>query len=162
MVNAVQFRDEIIIPTLKCMARVIDSRMYSLDAVELLIGTASAESQLTFLKQLNSGPALGLYQMEPATYADIIKYVTRKGKQFYDDVVYCIYQELGYKMPRASNLIHDLRLATVFARLQYWRVPEPIPNAPRLKAEYWKKYYNTPLGKGTVAHYLNSFPNDLG
>lgn len=157
-INPTQFRDEIIIPTLKCMARIIDPAMYSSAAVDLLLGTACAESQLHYICQLNSGPALGFYQMEPATYADIVAYCDRKGEDFKNKVVYCIYQEMHREMPHGEQLKYNLRLQTVFARLHYWRVPEPIPEAPRLQGQYWKKFHNTPEGKGTLAHYLNSYP----
>lgn len=157
-INAIQFRDEIIVPTLKFMGKVIDERMYSEDAVTLLLGTACAESQLTYMRQLNDGPALGLYQMEPATYEDIVKYCERKGTDFKNKVIYCIYQEMYRDMPDLSQLIYNLRLQTVFARLHYWRVTQPIPTAPQLQAKYWKRHFNTELGRGTIQHYLSSFP----
>jgi hypothetical protein len=40
-------------------------------AEELLLGTALQESGLIYRRQLNNGPALGLFQMEPATHDDI-------------------------------------------------------------------------------------------
>lgn len=160
-INTAQFRDEIIVPTLKCMSRIINPAMYSSDSVKLLLGTALAESQLHYLKQVSNGPALGFYQMEPDTYADIVKYCTRKGEDFKNKVIYCIYQEMYREMPHGEQLKYNLRLQTVFARLHYWRVEEPIPTATPLQARYWKKFYNTQLGKGTVAHYLNSLPKEF-
>ena len=47
--------------------------VYSDSAKILLIGTCRIESNLgTYLYQVN-GPALGMYQMEPATEYDLIK-----------------------------------------------------------------------------------------
>ena len=33
--------------------------------------------------------------------------------------------------------------------------PDPIPKTPQDRAKYWKKYYNTVLGKGTPQKYLD-------
>jgi len=43
--------------------------LYSRDAEELLMLTAACESNLGhYFKQLGNGPALGIFQVEPATY----------------------------------------------------------------------------------------------
>lgn len=162
-INVKQFRDEIIVPTLRTMAEQLDKRMYSDSAVMMLLETACAESQLTYVKQIGGGPALGFFQMEPATYTDIFNWICLKGKEYYNRVSYCIYElpESNIMLPNHTHLIHNIRLQTVFARLHYWRVKDPIPEASPARAEYWKKFYNTPLGKGTVAHYLNSIPASL-
>lgn len=156
--DPIQFQEEVIEPTLDCMGRIIDPKMASTEAKELMLGTGCAESQLKYIKQLGEGPALGLFQMEPATYADHVKYCERKGEDFKNKVIYCIYQEMYREMPHASHLVFNLRLQVVFARLHYWRVSEPIPKATPAQAAYWKQFYNSPLGQGTVAHYLNSLP----
>ena len=45
--------------------------LWSLSAEELVLGTAIVESGLTYLKQHGDGPALGLWQVEPATHDDL-------------------------------------------------------------------------------------------
>ena len=66
--DARQFRECIIRPTLRALEPEIP---HSLVAEELLMLTAAHESHLgTYLKQ-KGGPALGIYQMEPATYRDL-------------------------------------------------------------------------------------------
>ena len=42
--------------------------LWSPSAEELVLGTAIVESGLTYLKQHGDGPALGLWQVEPATH----------------------------------------------------------------------------------------------
>ena len=65
--NAQQFRNLIIEPTLEAIG------MNSTSAVELLLGTMATESWAgTYIKQIKNGPALGVYQMEPATHDDIV------------------------------------------------------------------------------------------
>lgn len=44
--------------------------------------------------------------------------------------------------------------AMVYARLHYWRCPGLISDDVFGRANYWKVYYNTHLGKGTVSGYI--------
>lgn len=56
------------------------------------------------------------------------------------------------------NLIRTWpRLAVVLARLHYLRFPEPIPAPVSDQAAYWKRTYNTVLGRGTADAYLASW-----
>jgi hypothetical protein len=43
-------------------------------------------------------------------------------------------------------------------RVHYYRVPAALPPAGDLaeQAAYWKRYYNTELGRGTVEHFLGT------
>jgi hypothetical protein len=43
------------------------------------------------------------------------------------------------------------------ARVHYLRRPEPIPTDLTGQAEYWKKWYNTYLGAGTVEEYIENY-----
>ena len=45
-------------------------------------------------------------------------------------------------------------LAMIFCRLRYLRAQGAIPDTLVGRAEYWKKWYNTSAGKGTVAGYI--------
>ena len=56
-----QFREEVVRPVLQ------DLKMYSPVAENLIMGTAAQESGFTYIKQLGGGPALGMFQVEPAT-----------------------------------------------------------------------------------------------
>lgn len=133
--NKSQFRELIIDATLK------EYGLYSEAASDLLMGTAAQESRFgTFLKQLGKGPALGVFQMEPATYNWLAqKYAARLGK-----------------VRPATDMIWDLKLATIMARLKYFSIPKSLPPAKAWEpiARYWKQYYNTPLGSGTVEEFL--------
>ncbi len=75
MLNIKHFREQIIRPVL------VRLDMHSEAAENLVLGTAIHESNLTHLVQLGGGPALGFYQMEPATEWDLIKnYIRYKPK----------------------------------------------------------------------------------
>lgn len=116
-------------------------------AVNLLLGTAAVESAFgTYLKQIR-GPALGVFQMEPATF----NWLHNKNKKRL--------WEKGWLSPIAEELVTNLELAIVFARLRYLADPEPLPAAENILglAGYWKRIYNTHLGAGTVADFLRTW-----
>ena len=58
----------------------------------------------------------------------------------------------------ANLKIEDLKspiVSAVIARLYIGLTEEPIPDTMKGRAEYWKKYYNTVDGKGTIEDYIN-------
>ncbi len=57
-----------------------------------------------------------------------------------------------------SNLYAILPYATAMCRIHYLRVKEPLPDIhPVTMGSYWKKYYNTELGKGTVEEFVENW-----
>lgn len=143
-------RDRIILPTLDALG--LDENT-CVQSMELLLGTAATESRLgLWLRQLGGGPALGLYQIEPETEWDVWNnYLTfrpelRKTVQ-------------GWSKGSEGELEYNHAYATAIARLCYRRAPAPLPAAGDREAQaaYWKKYYNTPLGKGTPEKYLKDW-----
>lgn len=146
-IDAMQLRELVIRPTLKHMGA------WSLAAENLLMGTAAQESRLgTYLFQIPEGPAQGIYQMEPATAADIWdNYLNYRPKVA--DPIWMI--RGGMENP----LIWNLAYQTAMARVHYLRVAEPLPVADDVAAlaQYWKRYYNTPAGKGTEAEFIENY-----
>ena len=65
MLAATLLRSKVIRPALTKI------NLWSRSAEELILGTAIVESGLTYLKQRGEGPALGLWQGEPATHEDL-------------------------------------------------------------------------------------------
>ena len=122
-----------------------DPRLCSDAAVELLLGTAAQESRFgKYLRQLGGGPARGVFQMEPATF-DWLRGV-------YGD-------RYGFATRAADEMVFDLRLAALACRLRYRVVPAALPAAGDLPAlaEYWKRWYNTRLGAGTIAEFTDNY-----
>lgn len=144
MINITQFRDLVIIPALETL------EMHSAGAVELLLGTALQESGLVYLQQLGGGPALGFFQMEPATHDDIwanyLEYRPNLRQRL----------ESLSRHRIALAMASDLWYAAAMCRLHYARVPDPLPlaGAHHAQAAYWKAHYNTAEGAGTAAEYL--------
>ena len=150
MLNLSHFRDYVIIPTLKRMG----GKFFSLDAVCLLLGTALHESRLEFLKQIGGGPALGVYQLEPATIKDLHNTFLN-----YRPELDAVVNSLMSAQDKEIQAITNLSYSTALARLKYFRVSEQIPQRdnPRAMARYWKAHYNTYLGAGKVEDFENSY-----
>jgi hypothetical protein len=53
----------------------------------------------------------------------------------------------------------NLKAAIVMSRLRYHVVPEPLPPSDDIirLGEYWKKYYNTVYGAGTVQKFVQKY-----
>lgn len=152
MIDVEQFRELIIRPALKKI------KLWSPAAEELLLGTALQESRLMYIKQLGKGPALGVFQMEPATHNDIWKNYLKYKPDLARDVA-----QLSHTVnPR--SLVSDLLYAAAMTRIHYLRVPVALPAEGDFEgqAAYWKEYYNTYLGAGTEEEYLESWHSYSG
>ena len=125
--------------------------LYSDEALDMIMKTGQVESGYDYLRQVK-GPAVGFWQMEPATMFDIWEnYVTYRVK--YKDAL----RQLSFNEGDAGNsLLTNLAVQAAFCRLHYRRVPAKLPAVGDIKAQaaYWKKYYNTVKGKGTVEHFI--------
>ena len=140
MIKSSHLRQFIIKPALEAI------NSYSLDAEELLMFTCAAESLGGFLLHQINGPALGIFQMEPATYHDIWRnFINLKPRL---STMFATNLNLS-TIPKEEELIYNLKLAAVMARTHYLRVKEPLPKHDDIEAiwNYYKKYYNTNLGK---------------
>lgn len=144
-----QLRALIIRPTLEYLD------LWSAPAEELLIGTAAHESQLgRYLHQLNDGPAVGIYQMEPATENDIWQNFLNFRQPLAEKVRTLLG---GYPSERAVQMAGNLYYATAMARIKYLRAPGAIPADLEGQALYWKEHYNTAQGAGTAGQYLDDY-----
>lgn len=141
-----QFRDYVVVPSL---ARI---KGYSREAEQLVIGTALAESGLIFLQQVGRGPARGFFQMEPATHDDIWERYLSRRMPLLTDLKSLLIRDMDLHDQLRGNLFY----AAAMCRIHYMRFNEPLPKAndwPAIAA-YWKRYYNTAAGAGTVEGFL--------
>ena len=147
MINIEHFKDEVVIPTLK------ELDMYSEEACLLILGTAIQESRLHYLKQIPSGIAKGVCQMEEATHNDIWEnFIAYK-----PEIKTALLGIANQSMDLAEQLKGNLYYAVAMCRVHYYRVSEPLPNDLEGMAKYWKKYYNTPLGAGTEEEFIHNY-----
>lgn len=160
----------------ECAALVYGSRpptpLYADSVARLLMGTAAAESLLRYRRQMGFSldsltGAWGLWQTESAAVGDNILYLRRRADVRRNASVFVYGDEgelnavLGMNAHGLLRLIHDDdRFACLMARVHYLRVAEAVPLDLYGQAGYWKRYYNTRLGKGTVAGYVAKF-NEL-
>jgi hypothetical protein len=120
----------------------------------LLVATAAQETALgRWLHQAGGGPARSVYQIEPASLDDLDRgfiSATPRFKPLMDTV------RLG--VPLGEQIMWDLRLATVIARLFYFRVREPLPQETTTESlwHYYKTYWNTKAGAATRDSFVNS------
>ena len=151
MATASTFRTTIIKPVLAKLGLGGDA------AEELLLGTAVQESMnFKYRKQIGGGPAIGYYQMEPATHDDIWNNFLKYRAKLANDVSAFLASSTANKH---LELETNDKYATAMARIHYLRVAAPLPAKGDLiaQANYWKQYYNTPLGKGLPKEYIHKW-----
>lgn len=148
--NIKQLRKEIVVPVLKFLD------LYSKQAEDLVIGTACQESLGgEYIRQLNCNGnigAFGIYQCELNTYEDLITNFLSYKPELKNKL-----EQLRTCLPIQIELCSNLAFATAVCRLHYYRIKEPIPVGIYAQAQYWKKYYNTELGKGTIEEYISNY-----
>ena len=123
-------------------------------ARDILLSTAIAESGLNPRFQDSEGDAIGLFQIEYGTFRDILNRVLKKNNPaLYESILK--YFGGGAKIS-FEDLQNDDVLAAVFARIKYAQSGVPIPSAGDYAAQgaYYKKYYNTYSGMGTVSNFV--------
>ena len=132
--------------------------IYSESAEELLILTCAQESRLGhYIKQIK-GPAMGIFQMEPFTYNAILDYLKLRQSDLLKKILQICYYSAP---PPPTSLIHNLKYAAIMCRVHYMRFSEPLPEPENILglAQYWKKYYNSEHGKGTVEEAVLNYRN---
>ena len=146
-IKAEHLREYVIRPTLKRLG------LWSQSAENLLMGTVAQESKMGYYLHQLRGPAVGIFQIEPATHDDVWEHYLDYREELGDKI-----SELTY-LPTSDSLIHNLAYSTAIARIVYLRAPEALPVAEDLPglARYWKKYYNTQAGRGTERQFINSY-----
>ena len=150
MINREQLRLDVIKPALEAI------NAYSKDAEELLMFTCATESLGGFLLRQIKGPALGIFQMEPATYHDIWRnFIYLKAP-----LSTMLSKNLNITtIPDEERMIYDLKFAAVMARIHYLRVKGPLPKANDVDGlwSYYKQHYNTPQGKATKQKAMQDY-----
>ena len=123
-------------------------------AVNLITGTGLVESGYRVTQQIGGGPALGWFQMEPATHDDCWENFLKYRPELAEKIRGLIY---GLN-PVSHMLRNNAAYAVAMCRVKYLRVSEPLPDAnAAAMAAYHKKYYNTPLGKANAAKNIPLF-----
>ena len=142
-----QFRAGIVAPALDMLGLGGDA------AGSLMVGTALAESGLTYIRQVTGGgmgPALGLWQMEPFTHDDI--WATFLSDSRLNSLARAVLSSRSNWPPGARQVVGNAFYACIMARLKYYRAPDALPAARDAAAmcRMWKRVYNSNLGAGVA------------
>jgi hypothetical protein len=153
-----QVRGHIIRPVLGFLA---ESNLLpqSLAAEQLVVGTFLTESAGVAIVQYGSGPARGPCQMEPFTHDDIWKnWLSHPARKPLADKLHEL-ETLAHITRGADEMIGNWFYAFAMCRVFYRRLAAPLPAAgdALALASYWKKWYNSLLGKGSVDKALPFF-----
>ena len=132
--------------------------LHSPEASDLVYKTGKVESGYKYLRQIK-GPARGLFQCEPWVAVDICKNYLHYRKDLMRKVADATMVKLSYFVDSKEddwNFILETNVAAQIAmcRLHYRRIPKPLPSSAEGQAKYWKKYYNSMAGRGTVEDFL--------
>lgn len=150
LLNISQFRSDIIRPTLERMDPIFRGEA----AENLILGTICQESGFRHIKQLN-GPALGLIQIEPDTLDDLYLNFLHYHK------AWMLWLEglRGLFPDKYSAIQGNLYYMTAVCRLQYYRFPFMMPDADDVEGLgiIWKKFWNTPKGRGTIPQFVLNY-----
>lgn len=137
--------------------------LYSPEAEELLCATCANESHLGQYRRQTNGPALGIFQMEPATHDDIwqnyLKYHADLGAKISNLVA------SGTPfIPHAEALVTNDEYAIAMARVQYLRAKGSLPGIHNLQDiwDYYKAHYNTPAGKADIQTFYACYKKYVG
>jgi hypothetical protein len=153
--NASQFRRDVIAPVLHHIG------LWSPEAETLLLGTAMVESRLHFIRQLKSGPALSVFQIEPPTYHDVFNNFLRFRPELREKVESLRSNFYPHELAHLE-LLGNMNYATAIARIVYRRAPGAIPVTAAGMAHYYKRHYNTVLGASTVEGSTPFFERAMG
>lgn len=129
---------------------------YRPEVAQLLMGTCAQESHMgKYLQQLGGGPAAGIFQMERPAYIDnwdnYLAYKSELAAQ--------IRTEFSFGKLSYDQIRTNLLFAAVMCRVDYKRESRAIPkfNDVEGHARYWKEYWNSMKGKGTVVEYMHNW-----
>ncbi len=120
-------------------------------AYNLLLETAGAETIRGSFFDSTKYAGMGLTQFDKMPFSDTYN---RTSKNIQIKVFNYFGIHLSYL--EWEDLRYNPLLAMLFTRLKYRLISEEIPSDINGRAKYWKRHYNSELGKGTIEHYLNA------
>ena len=134
---------------------------YSDDALALVVRTGMAESGYRALRGYGeSNPAIGFWQIEPATMYDMMRNYIVYRPQYRKAL-----EGLGMEFKGDDieiSVMANMAVQAGLCRLHYRRDSKPIPSWDDLEEQgrYWKRVYNTHKGRGTIKHFVKANKND--
>lgn len=117
--------------------------------VHLITETCQQETRLGHYKDPTpDGAGRGVSQFDKIAVIDTVNRTNHHHQKIID--------KFGIDLNQISH--DDLDFAPlpciILTRLKYMLIPEAIPKTVEGRADYWKTYYNTSLGKGCSSEYI--------
>lgn len=128
-----------------------DAEMWSPEAEKLLMMTAAMESQFLYVRQLGNGPARGFFQMEPATFADLLQRLKNN-----PDRLRRLEYQIDPLLDFEQCLERDVTVMVLSCRYLYAEVPAALPSVCDDEGmwNYYKKHWNTRQGDTTREEFF--------
>jgi hypothetical protein len=115
----------------------------------LLREIANAETGMGTIKDRTVGCGMGIVQFDEIGFDDVKDRTRRKHKTLIQK-----YFDININNVEWEDLRYSPLLGFLFCRLKFKLIPDAIPHSMEGRAAYWKKFYNTEAGKGTIKHYM--------
>lgn len=144
-IAAADFRAYVINPALATLDQA--GVPYSLVAADLLMMTAAVETALGSYLVQQGGPALGVFQIEPASLSALWARLTPRQL--------AAVRAVSTPQSPITQVTTNLVFAAAICRLFYWHDPAPLP--PHTAAGLWSMYkaiWNTAAGATTESEFL--------
>jgi hypothetical protein len=146
-IAAADFRQFVITPALAAL--VPAGIPVTKTAADLLMATAAMETDLgTWLSQVG-GPALGVFQIEPATLTGLLALLSPAEAKALATV--------STPQTPLTQVEGNMVYAAAVSRLYYWHDPMPLP--ADTVAGLWSMYkavWNTPAGAATIEDFTTA------
>ena len=125
-------------------------------ALELLIETANAETGGGKVKDKTTFAGMGLTQFDKMPFYDVKNRVSLSESMIIKDKF-----DINLSFVEWEHLRYNPFLSLLFTRLKYRRIKEEIPKNIEDRSKYWKLWYNSLAGGGSVYHYLETNNYDM-
>lgn len=139
----------------------LPEKMASERATAMILAIGLQESGFTYRKQLNGGPAHGFFMFELGGISGVLRH--HASREYADAALRALcYGHLGSRIESCYSIIeHHDTLATVFARLLLWTLPDELPAADepeRAWAQYvagWRP--GRPRAEAWIGHFTRAW-----
>lgn len=138
-----QYKHLVIIPVLTRMG------VMTANLASLVAAIGHQESAYDLIAQMNGGPARGYWQMEPFTHDDCWQNYLRYPRQ--SKMATALRGMVPPDAVLSDQLVSNTAYAAGMCAVKCLRAPTAIPDNAQAQANFWKRFYNTAQGAGTVS-----------
>lgn len=122
------------------------------ECVQTMLEICAVESDLGEIIRQKNGPALSPWQIEPKSWDHLLDTLRKKHPEWHRKLEVLYRKDRSQEWNRSRNIPYACASAIVFVSLKYPSGFKGLNNIQK-RAALWKKWYNTPRGKGTVDMY---------